>query len=676
MAQLSTYGAKYFINCLFGKSQTPYSTFYLGLSTAPIYEYNNGSGISEPSAANGYARQSYVNSYSGALATIIAKKIESSVATVITQASHGYVAGQRISVSVNDPQFDKTGKSTSYWTTDATEVVAAPTTTSFTYACVAANVGGAITSLTRSSNVVTVVTSAAHNLSIGQTIYITNTTSGTFNGIYKIQSSSSASNFTYSQVGANETESSSPGFVYVSTSGSAKPFVNIVGARQVSSASAFLFTDTSSLLSAGDYVSISSGSNSSVDTFRTTQLPNLAIGNDYIDDSRQVLSANNSLNIVSYANSTFEGTHGWTATGGTTSTVSKSVAGETNYFQAVRASGTTNLVFTSDYVIGITAGSRYAIGLDYQASLAGATGTVLTVSWYPSSGSTPITGSPVTVKAQTGTTTGWSTLYETLVAPALATRAKITFTHVSATGANTVKIRKPIIALTPEAPTITQSGGTIPTHFRISAITPSGETPPGAFVQASILTTGTVSYTIPTVYSGATAYRIYAYVGNIENSVINNAYLKPQLVTTVTATSGTFAASLVPSTGFSKTWSAFWYPGGYTAGITSVVSDSIRDGVYSDTRFSPASNGAFGYASKLANWITESDGHVFNGSNILFGPCTTSDWGTLVSWFISDSQYGGNVIAYGTLYDKINISVGDTFSFGYGSISFKLFSGY
>lgn len=70
-----------------------------------------------------------------------------------------------------------------------------------------ADVPLAITGLTRTSNVVTVTTTADHDLSTGDTIKITGCTPGTFDGVYTVTGTPLSNTFTYDNVGGDESAS-------------------------------------------------------------------------------------------------------------------------------------------------------------------------------------------------------------------------------------------------------------------------------------------------------------------------------------------------------------------------------------------------------------------------------------------------------------------------------------
>ena len=60
-------------------------------------------------------------------------------------------------------------------------------------------IGGSVSSIASSSDVATVTTASAHNLSVGMYVHVTGSTTAFVNGIYKVASVPSATTFTYAQ---------------------------------------------------------------------------------------------------------------------------------------------------------------------------------------------------------------------------------------------------------------------------------------------------------------------------------------------------------------------------------------------------------------------------------------------------------------------------------------------
>lgn len=681
MAQLTSYGIKYFINCMFGKTKTPATDTYFGLTTTAPVDSTNGSGLSEPNYGYGYSRKSYANSSTGYSATVFAKKVESNVATLLTESDHNLSVGKNIYVYLGDSQFDKNKKTISNWSAESASVASVPTSNSLTYSLSTSNVGGTISSISRVSNVATITTSSAHNLVVGQSVYISGVSDSTFIGIYQILSSASSTTFTYSNPGADA--SSSSGYVYATTAGTVNPFYNIIGTRQYSSSQASLFTDSDPSFSGSEQIQIFAGQSTVTPTVIPTVLTNgrleaLAIGAQYPTNNVVVSSSQASLNLISYVNSTFETsttasrTDTWTVTGtGTTTIVDKTSVGDFKALQLARTSGNTT-TFTSGF-IPATAASKYGIGIDYLANLTGT--ATLSVSWY--NGAT-IIGTAVTVQTMTGLASSWTSLYEAaFTAPTNTTQAKISLALVTASGAATAKIRKPVFGLVPTIGTVTVSGSGLvaPALVRITAITPTGETLPSAPVSITTNSTSSTNTVNFTAYPNATAYRVYVDYGVSEDSILNQSYLDSQFTKTLTASGQTFAGTDMVISGYTKTRVPNWYPGGYSITLTKNVSSTEADSYMSDTVVSPSSGGIFSYATLLPGWQPSIDGKIYNGKRVTFGPAT-GEWGTVRYWFMADSFTGGNVIAFGELVDPISISSGDSITIPTNGITFSVFSGY
>lgn len=119
-----------------------------------------------------------------------------STVTVITSDKHDVQVGDLVIISdVNNPTFDgrftvtaTTAHTFQFSQTVVDPVIAAPTT------------GAA-----RSSNVVTITTTTAHNLAIGDTVTIASVTDASFDGTFPVVSVPSSTTFTYNQVGVDGT---------------------------------------------------------------------------------------------------------------------------------------------------------------------------------------------------------------------------------------------------------------------------------------------------------------------------------------------------------------------------------------------------------------------------------------------------------------------------------------
>ena len=89
-------------------------------------------------------------------------------------------------------------------------------------------------------------------------------------------------------------------------------------------------------------------------------------------------------------------------------------------------------------------------------------------------------------------------------------------------------------------------------------------------------------------------------------------------------------------------------------------------------------NNSHGYSRQAlnpddANWTAASstNGLTDNASLVSFGPCTTSDWGSVTHFAICDSAtYGaGNMLIHGALDNARTIQVGDYFQFAIGELN-------
>jgi hypothetical protein len=141
--------------------------------------------------------------------TISNKALTSNVATLTTAATHSYAIGDLITIAGVDT------------TLDGTYVVASvPTTTTFTYALTATNItsaavspvgiasrnitlyGVAINNKVKKNNTATLTTSSSHNLSVGDTVYIS-IGDTTIQGRYLITGVPSATLFSVTAAGSD-----------------------------------------------------------------------------------------------------------------------------------------------------------------------------------------------------------------------------------------------------------------------------------------------------------------------------------------------------------------------------------------------------------------------------------------------------------------------------------------
>ena len=153
--------------------------------------------------ASTYHVLAQANSGSGRSAnTVTNKQLTSNVATLTTGTTHGYVAGDHITVSIGDSVFD-----------GGFTVASAPTTTTLTYARTATNVastavtGGLITggtgrsfsyvnNVVAASNICTLTTAAAHGLAVGDIVVVSGVAS-TVDGTVVVASAPTSTTFTF-----------------------------------------------------------------------------------------------------------------------------------------------------------------------------------------------------------------------------------------------------------------------------------------------------------------------------------------------------------------------------------------------------------------------------------------------------------------------------------------------
>lgn len=186
---------------------------------------------------------------------VINKRLSQGFATIKTSTPHNLAVGQAVVVRDVDPRFD-----------GEFEVVQTPDTTTFMY-----EKGGSVTSemvrsaestiITRSlvSNVATVTTSAPHGYRVGQTVSVQGGNdfdglSSIFTGTFTIAEVGSANTFSYyvsSSVSAPDPRTLPNPRVVHSSKGSFP-----VSARQLSSGTATLTTDSPHTLAVGDSVTV------------------------------------------------------------------------------------------------------------------------------------------------------------------------------------------------------------------------------------------------------------------------------------------------------------------------------------------------------------------------------------------------------------------------------------
>lgn len=78
-----------------------------------------------------------------------------------------------------------------------------------------------------------------------------------------------------------------------------------------------------------------------------------------------------------------------------------------------------------------------------------------------------------------------------------------------------------------------------------------------------------------------------------------------------------------------------------------------------------------GYSRQAVSFTVTAD-TAANSSAIIFGPNTTSAWGTMASVAIFDASTGGNCLWAGALTDAKAIAVGDSLTIAIGALSVSL----
>lgn len=77
-----------------------------------------------------------------------------------------------------------------------------------------------------------------------------------------------------------------------------------------------------------------------------------------------------------------------------------------------------------------------------------------------------------------------------------------------------------------------------------------------------------------------------------------------------------------------------------------------------------------GYSRKAVTFGAASNGSSNNNALVTFGPCTTTNWGTVVAAAIVDSPTvgAGNVLYFKTLDQPRDVKIGDRFEFNVGTV--------
>jgi hypothetical protein len=88
------------------------------------------------------------------------------------------------------------------------------------------------------------------------------------------------------------------------------------------------------------------------------------------------------------------------------------------------------------------------------------------------------------------------------------------------------------------------------------------------------------------------------------------------------------------------------------------------------TEVAVGSYGRVGVTANLTNLLAATGGNPaqkLNGTTITF-PTATADWGTVIAVCIFDASSGGNLLAWGDLFQSLDVLDGDTVSFGFGQV--------
>jgi hypothetical protein len=196
----------------------------------------------------------------GSLITVTFKALASNVATITTATTHGFSSGQSVVIAGVDSTFNGTYT-----------ILTTPTSTTFTYAKVAANVAtspagaspSVVTTKALTSNVATLTTATNHGLTTGQYVSVANVDS-TFNGVWLVASTPTATTFTYAVIASNVT--SQEAGINAGT---------LVTVKDLTSNVATLSTFTAHGLNVGDTVVIAGVDVNHNGTYTVTAVPTL-----------------------------------------------------------------------------------------------------------------------------------------------------------------------------------------------------------------------------------------------------------------------------------------------------------------------------------------------------------------------------------------------------------------
>jgi hypothetical protein len=128
--------------------------------------------------------------------------LQANVATITTSAVHGYIAGDYVTVNASNNVFDG-----SY------VVVSAPTTTTFTYSRTYST-SKDIVNVALTSNVATITTSIAHGYITGDYITV-DASNNTFDGSYVITGTPTSTTFTYAKTNADIASVAATGTTFI-----------------------------------------------------------------------------------------------------------------------------------------------------------------------------------------------------------------------------------------------------------------------------------------------------------------------------------------------------------------------------------------------------------------------------------------------------------------------------
>ena len=92
----------------------------------------------------------------------------------------------------------------------------------------------------------------------------------------------------------------------------------------------------------------------------------------------------------------------------------------------------------------------------------------------------------------------------------------------------------------------------------------------------------------------------------------------------------------------------------------------------SDTGGGTEVGAGVGYARQSITFSAASGGATANTNTLTFGPCTTSNWGTVTHAAIFDASSGGNMLWWGALSASRTVNVGDSLQIAIGDLDLAL----